>query len=430
MLSYGEVIEMWVGPKKTYVITCPDMLEEILKQKAKNFPKNTPGYKKVSDVIGDGVFTEVGEKWKQIRKIVNPFFNPKNFDFYTQVVNHKAQDVIAQIEELPDKEQVPISRLINTFTLKVLGESMFGQDFGPHQDRIEKEFASLVDLTEKKLTQLDIPLNPLQWWENKKFNSSLNAIDELIQEIIDSSKSNQKKNFVSAFLKSELYADIAKSSKKEANQFLIAQIKTMVFAGHETTANVLSWITNFLCVEQEHQTKIRDDLTKLRQTYPENTFELATKSFPSQDILWRSMYEFASESMRMRPPAWSFGRIALEDDNIKGLKIKKGETVTISPYLCHHDPKRWDSPLKFDPSRFRPEAEKRLHPLSYFPFGAGPRICIGKQLAWMEIMGLMYHLLSKYQLKFARGQSPLEMSPQISLRPASDLYISVKKIPD
>jgi cytochrome P450 len=406
MLELGDFVEMWVGPRRTFVITDPDAVEWVMKTNAKNYPKNTPGYKKVSEVIGDGVFTEVGESWRNIRKVVQPFFNPRNFSRYQQIVHDECEQALQEIHRGLGGE-INFSLIALNYTLRVLGQSMFTQDLGRFTDVVNREFAILVDLTEKRLTRILPFPTPTRRREDREFLASLKEIDQVILDVINNSKAQPRdpeKNFIHAFLEAD---------ENVSERFLIDQVKTMVFAGHETSANVLTWIGHYLVTYPEWADQLREEIAL---QFGESDIDL------SQIERLPKLSMFVRECMRLRPPAWSFGRIALEADEIMGHAIVPGDLMTISPFLVHHHPKLWENPEHFDPLRFSADQIKTRHPFAYFPFGGGPRVCIGSGLAMLEIVGFAAKLLQRFDFKLVPG-GELTLNPMISLRPDKDLIV-------
>jgi cytochrome P450 len=412
MLKLGPFMEMFLLRRKTYILVHPDAVEWVLKTNAKNYPKNTPGYKKVSDVIGDGIFTDVGTPWKNARKITQPFFNPKKFDRYRDIVEKECHHALNIIEQRNNAD-VPfnISLLMTEFTLQVLGQTLFGENLGQFVDVINKDLSTLIHITEDRLIQINPFPSFYKAKQNKQFDKAMHSLDKVILDLIEQTKKQKldpENNFVHAFLNAPF---------EVTNKFLLDQVKTITFSGHETSANVLSWTFYYLGKNPIWKSKITQEVRELR----------GEKEIRASDIEQMPLLTmFLKESMRLRPPAWSFGRLTLEKDHIHGHEISPDDLITISPFLIHHNPAIWTDPEKFDPTRF--EKGKVHHPFGYIPFGGGKRVCLGIELAMLEMRMILAGVLNKYDIELPKDFD-VAVEPCISLRPSQpiQMYISKRK---
>ena len=338
MLKLGPFVEMFLLKRKTYIFADPDAVEWVLKTNAKNYPKNTPGYKRVSDVIGDGVFTDVGTPWKNARKVIQPFFNPKKFDRYRDIVEKECENALNVLGQRNNKtEPFNISLLMTEFTLQVLGQTLFGENLGKFVDVINRDLSILIHITEDRLIQINPFPSFYKTKQNKQFKKAMLSLDNVILDLIEQTKKQEldpDNNFVHAFLKAPF---------EVTNKFLLDQVKTIAFAGHETSANALSWTFYFLGKHPDWKKKITQEVRE----------HLKNKKLEANDLdHFPLLTMFLKESMRLRPPAWSFGRLTLEKDYIHGHEILPDDLITISPFLTHHNPAIWNEPEKFDPTRF------------------------------------------------------------------------------
>ena len=254
MIKYGDFVEMKLLNKKTFILTDPNAVGWVLKYNANTYPKNTPGYKKVSKVIGNGVFTEVGDSWKEIRKVLQPFFNPKKFDFYNQTVNKVAQHTILKIRN-SNVNELNISHFATEYTLQVLGKIFFSENLGDEVMKIYEHLSILIEITENQLTEFI----PLPFGASKKrrkdFKYSLSILDNLIMNLINDAR---KKEFDS----NNLIHSLVKACPEKDDQFFLDQVKTLAFAGHETSANIISWCFYFLGNEPGQLDILKNELDK------------------------------------------------------------------------------------------------------------------------------------------------------------------------
>lgn len=403
--QYGDFLEMYLGKRRTLLINDPVSLKYVLLDNSKNYPKSTPGYQKVAEVLGQGVFTDIGEEWKKGRRIIQPTFNPSKFDHYFKIVNDETAKTIKLMKEKSSVDvSLNLTSLSTAYTLHVIGRSLFNQNLAESFDLISKSLSHLIDLIEIKMTYITPFKTYSKYKLDKDFNSTLKRLDEEIEKIISIEKSkphNPRENMIHALLDSPLNIPDKK---------ILSQVKTMIFAGHETTANVISWCFYFLAKYPVWQEKIYEE-------FQENNF-----SITSEDDLDKLIYanQFLKEVLRMRPPAWSFGRVAISEDKIFAEKVNPGDLISISPFLMHHNPIYWDNPEEFKPSRFvkNPEA------FTFIPYGAGQRICMGEKLANLEMRIFLLEAIRNFTFTFSDSNIDVKMNAQVSLRPDKNILLN------
>ncbi len=405
-LIYGDFLEMFLGKRRTLLVNDPVGLKYVLFENAKNYPKNTPGYQRVADVIGQGVFTDIGEDWKKGRRAIQPIFNPSKFDHYYDLIAVESEKTIAKMLE-EKSDEFNMSYWSTRYALHVIGRSLLNESLEDSFDIISQKLSKLIDLTEKRMTQILPIKTPSKKRDDREFAETLKILDSEIQKIIEREKNKPRTsrgNFIHALLD---------SPENFTEDKILAQVKTMIFAGHETSANVITWGFYFLMKFPEWQEKIYSELK-------ECDFKITSEE---QVEKFKHVNLFLQEVLRMRPPAWSFGRLAVSDDMIHGTKVKAGDLISISPYLMHHHPKYWERPEEFNPYRF----EKTPLPMTYIPYGAGQRVCMGERLANLEIAMIFLKVISKFTLKLTEEGFVMPMNPQVSLRTQFTLHAKLMR---
>lgn len=403
MKQYGDFMVMYLGRKRrTILVNDPDSIRYVLLDNAKNYPKNTPGYMLVSEVLGMGVFTDVGDDWKQGRRVIQPTFNPGKFDRYFKIVNDETESTLSQMK--PGK--VNMSSVSTAYALHVIGRSLFDENLEESFATISKNLSHLIDLTEKKMTYITPFKTPSKKKLVQDFNATLAQLDGEIKKIVDREKKKEKnvqENMIHALLESKV---------EFSDEKIFSQVKTMIFAGHETTANVIMWTFYFLAKYPKYQERIFNEADTKDFKF-ENEAEL--NAFTQLDC-------FIKEVMRMRPPAWSFGRLTIANDKIHGQEIRPGDLISISPYLIHHHPDYWTKPEEFMPERFLKEPVS----YTYIPFGLGPRICMGERLANMEMRVFILNAIRLFTFEITEESKDIQMNPQVSLRPSREIILNVQ----
>lgn len=409
--QYGDFVELKMGTRTTYLLADPNGIDYILRKNAKNYSKDTPGFQLVSEVTGKGVFTESGSSWLEKRKKVNPFFSNKNKNHWLNHIKKTCEEL--KLEIAKSQEQfINICPLMTKSTLQILGRTIFNEDLGKHGEVFEKELNNLIYLTEEKITQI-LPIPSIKKFKQRiSFERSMNILDEIIIEMIDRAKSQSlepDKNMIHTFLALNNHKA---SETKEDKNYIVDQIKTMAFAGHETSSNVLSWTLYLILKHEDWYSKIYNEIS--HQEIDINLLD----NFP---ILTMAI----KESMRLYPPAWSLGRKAEGDDIVCRHNIRKGDIFIISPYLVHHNKKIFKDPFTFDPKRFSKENEDKILSGSYIPFGLGPRSCIGEGLAMMEIIAILVTLIKEF--KMSLKDNDVQIDQKLTLQAKNGIYISFKE---
>lgn len=405
--QYGDFIEMYLGKKRTLLVNDPEGLKYVLLDNSKNYPKNTPGYQRVAEVLGNGVFTDVGEEWKKGRRAIAPTFNPSKFDHYFSIVSDETTKTILTMKTSVDSDgAVNISSWSTRYALHVIGRSLFNETLEDSFDIISKKLSHLIELTEKKMTFITPFKTPAKIKLEKDFKLTLKVLDEEIEHFIENEKKKVRKpkeNMIHALLEVNLNF----TDKK-----ILSQVKTMIFAGHETTANVITWAFYFLSCYPEWQDKIYKE-------FSERGFSISSE----EDLkTFTTINLFLKEVLRMRPPAWSFGRVATSEDRIHGEEVHSGDLISISPFLIHHHPDYWVNPESFNPERFLVSPA----PYTFIPYGAGPRICMGERLANLEMSMFLIHAIKEFKFSHSFKSTNIQMNAQVSLRPNQDIYLSVE----
>lgn len=396
-LTHGDFLIMFLGKKRTLLVNDPKGLKHVFFENAKNYPKNTPGYQRVAEVIGQGVFTDVGEEWRRGRKVIQPIFNPSKFDHYFSLINEESDATVLNLLETDLDRPLNTTYWSTRYALHVIGRSLLNERLEESFDIISQKLSELIDLTEKKMTRIFPFQTPKVKRETAEFAEALRVLDEEIIKIIERERDKPRQgrgNFIHALMD---------STEKFSDKKILSQVKTMIFAGHETSANVMSWGFYFLMKHPEWQEKIYNEL-KEKNFAIENEDDVRN---------YQQVNLFLQEVLRMRPPAWSFGRIAVSEDQIHGEKVMPGDLISISPYLIHHHPDYWEKPEEFNPNRFLKEPT----PLTFIPYGAGQRVCMGERLANLEMAMLFLKVLSKFRVEAENGNLEVPMNAQVSLRP-------------
>jgi cytochrome P450 len=410
-LPLGDVVFFKTGNlKPSYVIQSPDFIQEILVAKDDFFRKGR-STNVLRRTIGDGLLTsEAGEHQRQ-KGLMLPVFYKERIQQYGEIM---IDETINMMNRWQNGQMIYINEEMMKLTLAIITRTMFGEDISEER---KSEVAHAVSETIARSAQLLYSpiMTPfyMPTRGNLKHKKALRSLDSLVDDVLrryDENPESYKLSMVG--LLSEVRDDTGNPlPRKEIRD----QMVTMLIAGHETTANALSWAWYVLSQNQTHVKRIADEYHSLQ----------------AQDLTATEMYralkytqKCVQETLRLYPPAWLILREVVEDVEILGENFVKGSSLLISPYSLHRNEQVFERPLEFDPNRF---ADGRSYPrFSYFPFGGGSRSCIGSTFAMMEATLILANMASKINLELVAGQHAIPET-SVSLRMKEDLKMLVRK---
>ncbi|MCH8318378.1 MAG: cytochrome P450 [Bacteroidetes bacterium] len=392
----------------------PDHIKHVLQVNNKNYHKDIK-YEQLKLFLGEGLLTSEGDFWLRQRRIAQPAFHRKEIaSFATTMTDCTLQ----MMERWRNNGQHALSLDIHTemmvLTLRIVGKTLLSKDMTGDASSIGKSLGYLIEAVNKRIFNVfNLPL-----WvptlKNLKFKKEKGVIDEVVLNLIEDRKRNNSSE--DDLLSMLMGAKDEETGEGMSTEQLRDEVMTIFVAGHETTANALTWTFYLLSSHPEVEEKLHRELK-----------EVLNGKTPEMEDIPKLKYtlQVIEESMRLFPPAWVIGRRALDDDEIGGFKIKKGDNIIMSPYVMHRDPEYWKDPEKFDPTRFSYENAKDRSKFIYFPFGGGPRFCIGSNFALMEMQLLVATIAQRFRLRLAPGHK-VEKNPLVTLRPKYGMMMNLE----
>ncbi len=395
----------------------PVVTQHVLQKNHKNYYKSEIQSKILARFIGKGLLTSNGEYWLKQRRLIQPGFHKRNLESFLKIMNQEIMDYVNQLAaRYPNqKNNIDINFEMSMLTMRVVSRALFSSEIDDEEINF---IGKAVDQLQVAVTK-DIRVPFLSWWRHLKGEERANdktskQLYNLLQKKIEKRKKSEKTE--GDLLDMLLNVRYEETGTGMTEQQLIDEILVLYAAGYETTANSLAWTFKTLLEHPDVLSQLIEEIDSVSlegELKMENLFQLPYTS------------KVISESLRMFPPVWIIDRLALEDDEIEGIHIAKGEIINIYIYGIHHSEKLWKSPEKFNPERFNENREKRTN-FSYLPFGGGPRLCIGNQFAKLEISLVLYHLLKKYKLSLDRNQQVI-MHPLITLKPKQGIRMILEE---
>jgi cytochrome P450 len=409
--KYGDVVFFKVGNERIYLFSHPDLIRDVLMTNQKNFIKSR-ALVRAKRVLGEGLLTSEGDFHLRQRRLAQPAFHrDRIFAYGRSMVDYAVRASSRWI----DGAQLDIHDEMMKLTLAIVAKTLFSAD-------VEKEAAEIGEALTVAFEAFNVGILPfseilerLPLPYLKRFKAARARLDATIYRIIDERRSSGEDSgdLLSMLL---LAQDTEGDGGRMTNTQLRDEAMTIFLAGHETTANALSWTWYLLSQHPQVEARFHQEIDALRDRLPQPE-DLPSLSYTRMIL---------AESMRLYPPAWAVGRRALNDFEADGFLIPARSMVLMSQYIVHRDPRFYPDPARFDPDRWRPEVTATRPKFSYFPFGGGTRICIGEQFAWMEGILVLAAIGRYWRMRYI-GDSPPEIEPRITLRPRSPLRVHVEQ---
>jgi cytochrome P450 len=410
----GDVATASIGPMKFLMVTRPEHIQHVLVKNADKYVKGL-SHDKLRLAIGNGILTLEGDVWSRQRKLMQPTFTPKGIKPFAEIMSEEAQGLIDRWNAgLPGTWQVDISQEMQRVTMKVISRSMFGLDMDRDFTSASHALVALLEYTAATSTGLiDIPLF-VPTPANRRLKEAKAELREFLMGVIRKRREEGLRNDLLSMLMTAKDADTGEVMTDEQ---LHDEALIIFFAGHETTASLLTWTWYLLSKHPDVEKKLHDELaTVLGGRRP--TLEDIPNLPYTRMVL--------DESLRHYSPVPIVARDLLEDDELAGYKIPKGTLAVVALYNTHRHPEFWERPLDFYPEHFTPEAVAARPRYAYSPFGAGPRICIGLHFAQMEAVLILADVAQRFRLRLARPHDGSVRYVGVT-RPATPILMAVEK---
>ena len=410
--KHGDIVHFKLGPQDIYLLNHPDYIRDVLVTHNRNFVKSR-GLQMAKKFLGESLLTSEGEFHRRQRRLAQPAFHRQRINAYAQVMTELG---VRTRERWQDGATLDIWQEMMRLTLAIVGKTLFDADVESEAPEIGKALTEVMQLFERITNPLSGILDKLPLPSNNRWLKAKARLDSTIYRVINERRASgeDRGDLLSMLL---LAQDEEGDGGSMTDQQLRDEAMTLFVAGHETTANALTWTWYLLSQNPHVEAKLHEEIDSV-----------LGGSLPTAADVTRLRYieMVFAESMRLYPPAWVLGRRALTDYQISQYVVPAGAIVLMSPWVMHHDPRFFPEPFKFDPQRWTPEARESRPKFSYFPFGGGPRVCIGEQFAWMEGALVIATLGQQWKLRLAPGQR-VEPKAMITLRPRYGMRMTLSE---
>ena len=396
----GDIVCYRPAPDPAYLINHPNYIRHVLVENFRNYNKDTYSNQAFKQIIGEGLINLEGDAWLRQRRLMQPAFHHTRLVRMNGMIIQATRDMLDQWQiKFESSQPVDIAREMAALTMTITSRALFGVDLGDEVKEIGEIINSVADLLEK-------PKDPRLQQAARDFGA---VVERIIQE--------RRRNFRDQddLLSSLMTAHDEPSGVMLNDSQLKNEVMGLLLAGHETTANALTWTFYALSQNLWAWERLRSEIQLvIGKRVPAST-DLASLPY---------LRRVLEESLRLYPPAWIIGRRAIHDDTIGGYFVPAGTVIAICIYTLHRHPDFWENPDQFDPERFTPHRSANRDKHAYIPFSIGPRQCIGNSFSLLEASLILACTSQHFELHLLPG---IEVQPQplFVLRPNRDLLMTL-----
>ncbi|MFD2082788.1 Cytochrome P450 [Actinopolymorpha cephalotaxi] len=417
--DHGDVVRFVAGPPglrvEFYGVFSAEGTQQVLATDSVNFRKDNKFYLEVQESVGDGLLTSQDDDYVRQRRLVQPLFTRRRVDTYAATMCEEASAAVERWRTAPG-QVVDLLAEATGLTLRTVSRILFGADVEAAVDVVRRSFPVVADYTRQRGFA---PANLPRHWPtpgNRRAAAAQRELNDLCDEII--ARRRDQPGGGTAVRGDDGIADLlgllADATDGDGDRLSAGEVRDQVLlfllAGHETTATSVAFALHLLARHPDAQAAAREEVDRVLGTRRPGADDLDALPYVTKVL---------KEAMRLYPAAPAIGRRAVADTEVDGYRVPAGANVFVSPWVTHRNPAYWDDPERFDPERFSPEAEAARPRYAWFPFGGGPRACIGQRFSMLESVLAVAIVLQAYEL--AAIDTDVSLSLGITLRAAGPL---------
>lgn len=406
--AYGDVVKLQLGPEEAYMLSNPETIEEILVHEADNYGKANFGDQAVDDLLGQGMLLSEGGQWRDQRQRAQPAFKMDRIRELTEMMTGYAEELTERWE---GRDVVDIEEEMTTVTVRIIVEAMFGTDLPDETARtLRTKLEPVGERFEPSISRQLIPdFVPTE--ENRVYQDALKVLEGVLDDIVDQRMDDHEegRDYLSILLR-------AREDGEVTDRELRDELMTMLLAGHDTTALALTYTWFLLAQHPEAMAELQAELDEVCGGDPP-TFEDVFQFDYTERVI--------QEAMRLYPPVYTLFREPRTDVHLDGYDIPAGSALMLPQWVVHRDERWWDDPEQFDPDRFLDERMADRPDFAYFPFGGGPRSCIGRRFSLLEGQLILGTVAQQYDVSLA-SDPDLDLQGTLTLHPRDSVELAVE----
>jgi len=413
LTAYGDLVSFWIGGERLILANHPDYIEQVLLGRHQVMHKDAL-YKRLKNVLGEGLVTSEGELWRRQRKLAAKPFGKKQVDAYASEMVRLTQ---RWCEAQADGEVVEINDEMMGITQHIVLRCLFGTDFEADTRRageclhlyMNEYMSEIFGL--RRLLPLWVPT------PGRRRSDAYSAeMDAIILDVIAAKRAADRTDADDVL--SRLIRAAADDGVEMSDRQLRDEAVTFFAAGHETTALTLTYAFHLLSRHGDALDRLLTEVAEVLKGRP-------VTAVSARKLPWTRAV--VQESMRCLPPVWAIGREPIVDIELGPHRIAKGTQILVSQWVAHRDPRWFSEPEAFRPERWMDGLEQRLPRFAYFPFGGGPRVCIGNHFGMLEAIVMLATIAQTWRLE-ATTDAPLPLHPSVTLRPGRPIHMTTRRL--
>lgn len=411
--DYGDVAAVSLGRTRIFLVSDPELIKDVLVTHHQHFHKG-PGLQRAKHLVGEGLLTSEGEHHRRQRRLAQPAFHQRRLATYGDLMVTCAEATGERWRSGP--AQVDVHQEMLRLTLAIVGRTLLGSDIEGDAAEIGRAVAASLAVFQRfSMLPFASLLERLPLPAVIRFERARARLEAIISHLIETRRAEgaDRGDLLSMLL---LATDEENPGDRMTDVQLRDEALTILLAGHETVANALSWTWYLLARHPEVESRLHAELSSaLGERRP------TAEDLPRLDYARR----IVAEALRLYPPAWVIGRRAMAPLELGGWVVPGGTVVLMSPWVTQRDPRWFPEPERFDPERWTDAARGDRPRFSYFPFGGGPRVCIGEHFAWMEAVLVLTTLARTWRPGLVPG-AQVALQPSVTLRPRHGLPMELR----
>lgn len=415
MHEHGDVVRYRIGPSTVHLLCHPDDIAHVFTHHDR-YDKATLASARIRQVTGDGLLVSNGEPWADQRRAIQPAFSSDRVAAFLPLIVEQTQRMLDRWEQAARSgEAIDVASQMMRLTYGIVEQALFSTEATQQVGEIERAITTAMAHTYRRIENpLSVPAF-VPTPANRRFRRAMRTLDDRVQQIIADHRAGRGRD--------DLLSDLMQRGRSSGcphfnDRALRNQTITLLLAGHETTANALTWLWHLLGAHGDVADQVHDEAQAvLGDGGPPTMVGVNALQYTSMAL---------RESMRLYTPIWAIVRRVVTDDEVGGYRLRRGTRIVISPYVTHRHGEFWPDAERFDPTRFAAEQTRAMHRCAYIPFGGGRRFCVGRNLAMLEGVVIAAMVARRFRLRLAPGQR-VEMSPGITLRARHGLRMTLQR---
>ena len=409
--QYGDVVGYHIAGRPIFLVAHPDDIRYVLVDNARNYTKGR-GLEKAKPLLGEGLLTSEGDFWLRQRRLAQPAFHREHIASLAGVMTKATEEVLERWDAYATSgDSFDVADEMMKLTLTIVTRALFNAALTPEDIRtVSRTFPHLLRWATERVTSIFDFVEKLPTPDNIKREQYTQQLNRIVYRIIEERhKSGEQHNDLLGLLMAARDEDGGFMTDKQLRD----EVMTIFIAGHETTALLLSWTWALLSWHPDVRRRVEAEVNEVLQGRTPTAADVPRLTYLSMVI---------NEALRLYPPAWVVIRSPIREDRIRGYRIPPRSTILLSPYVTHRHPEFWENPEGFNPERFTPERARGRHKYAFFPFGGGPRLCIGNNFALMEATLIVAMTCQRYRIDLVPGH-PVEPELGFTMRVRDGLWV-------